>query len=297
MRLSKPLFSTFVAIAILITSCNTPVSSPPTSIPGDESKVIIQNEIDGDEVIQKFDIFNCDGKAEVTRSESRSFTVDLTISAELAAKIGASAEVLSAEIQATIGTALGVGKSQETTIEVKAPPGTHMFFELAWVGTSISGTVQNLKGSSVQIPFQSFKPKNVRIQRQYDNGCPSPTSSSNQDTIIPPPMNDSNLICGEQVTGQALAKCIGGKADFWTYRGTDVWGYWDKGNNVTFHHPGNNTILSYWAGFPDPRNAGSCEIIVVQSEDTKYVKCTEKGAEFESDGVGFHIIDHTSIFK
>jgi hypothetical protein len=170
MKFSKSALLIFMMLCLSLSSCgNLPSTS--TASTNDSSKVTVQSEVDGQEVIQEFDIDNCGGKAEITRNESRSFSVDVAISTELAAKIGASAEVVSAEIQATIGTALGIGVGRVTSIEVKAPPDTHIYFQLAWIGKSRIGIVQNVKGSDVPIAFQSFTPNDVRIKDQHDVGC------------------------------------------------------------------------------------------------------------------------------
>jgi hypothetical protein len=103
---------------------------------------------------------------------------------------------------------------------------------------------------------------------------------------------------GEVVSPESLARVIGGDAAYWTQRGPVVWDYWDKGHNVPFRHPGGNTILTYWAGFPEPRNSEGCRIAIPQADNmTRYVKCPSgTRAEFEADGVGFHLIDYTGFF-
>ncbi len=131
---------------------------------------------------------------------------------------------------------------------------------------------------------------------------PSPTYTPIPPILSPTPTSTSGaniLPSGEVVSPESLAKFIGGKPEFWTKRGPVVWGYWDKGNNMTFRHPGNNTILTYWAGFPEPRNAGGCLIIIPEADNaTRYVKCPSgTQAEFEADGVGFHLIDYTGFFQ
>ncbi len=103
---------------------------------------------------------------------------------------------------------------------------------------------------------------------------------------------------GEVASPESLARFVGGDPVYWTKRGPVVWGYWDKGHNATFRHPGGNTILTYWAGFPDPRNAGDCQMVIPEADSlTRYVKCPpETAAEFEADGVGIHLIDYTGYF-
>ncbi len=119
-------------------------------------------------------------------------------------------------------------------------------------------------------------------------------------TLLPlPAATPLKLPNGEVVTAESLARNVGGNAAYWTVRGPVVWGYWDKGHNVTFRHPGGNTLLSYWAGFPDPRNADGCRIVYPPAESgTRFVKCPSgTRAEFEADGVGFHLVDYTGYFQ
>lgn len=189
----RSVFCLFILPVMLLGCSNT---SSPGSISQVDSdmQVVLQSEIDDHEVIQEFDLDNCDGKADATRTEHHSSSIDVTISEELAAKIGASAQVISADVQAAIGTALSIGGERGTSIELKAPPNTHMFFQLAWVGKSRIGVVQNVSGLNVPVAFQSFSPDNVRIKSQYDIGCPNiltPTTQNEaqvitQSTPVPP---------------------------------------------------------------------------------------------------------------
>lgn len=94
---------------------------------------------------------------------------------------------------------------------------------------------------------------------------------------------------------QWLSKNIGGSADKWTPRNDEhtMWGYWDQDHKVTFRHPGNNSMLTYWNGFPEPQNARGCWVQVPKKSDrwdgtTRTVQCPTAGATFEADGVGFH---------
>lgn len=179
-------------LSVALLGCNTTPPSDPISQGTSETAVVLQSETDNHEVIQEFDLNNCDGKADATRTEHRSSSIDVTISAELAATIGASAQVISAEVQAAVGTALRIGGDRGTSIELKAPPNTHMFFQLAWVGKSRIGVVQNVSGSNIPVAFQSFTPDNVRIKSQYDIGChvtPAPVTqpAETQSPIVPEP--------------------------------------------------------------------------------------------------------------
>jgi len=110
---------------------------------------------------------------------------------------------------------------------------------------------------------------------------PTPTSRTGRTDILP---------TGDVVSAQSLARVIGGDAAYWTPQDGGVWRYWNKGVMSTFRHPGGNITLTYWAGFPEPRNADGCSIgeTVHEGGRTRTVQCTKAGAEFEADGVGFH---------
>jgi hypothetical protein len=129
----------------------------------------------------------------------------------------------------------------------------------------------------------------------HESGEPSTTapviSSSDSETDLLPN--------GEPVSPESLARLLGGEPEYWTKRGPVVWGYWDKGHNVTFRHPGDDTVISYWAGFPEPRNAEDCSIVIPENEEaTRYVKCPAgTQAEIEADGLGFHLVDYTGFFQ
>ena len=164
------------AFLLLASNCNG--NSLKTDTPdNNDSQVVLQSETNGQEEIQEFYIDNCDGKANVSRVERRSSSVDASVSTELAAKIGARAEVVSAEVQASVGTALQLGNERETSIELVAPPNTHMYFKLAWIGRSQIGIVQNVKSSGIPVAFQAFTPTDVRIKEQFDIGCTRETES------------------------------------------------------------------------------------------------------------------------
>lgn len=157
-----------ITTALLLGGCVAP--SPQVIAP--TPQIIMQGDIPGREVVQPIELDNCDGKADAKRTEHRTRSVESTISAEVAAKFGVSAEVLSAEVQATVGATIGWTEGQGTSIELVAPPGTRMAFQLVWIGNEQVGIVQNLRASNIPIAFRSFRPTDVRIKSQYDIGCP-----------------------------------------------------------------------------------------------------------------------------
>ncbi len=125
---------------------------------------------------------------------------------------------------------------------------------------------------------------------------PAPTATSSTAACVPNTMPD-----GTPITAEVLAAQIGGKAEFWTPRDAVAeagcrggpWGYWDPDNSVTFRHPGGDTMLTYWSGFPEPENARGCWVQVPEKGDrwdgtTRTVQCPDPGALINADGVGFH---------
>ena len=161
-----------VTILLLVCGCTPPPTSEPVSQSETSPQVIIQGDNPGKEEIQTIELDNCDGKADATRTEQRSQSVEVTISSEIAAKLGASAEVISAEVQAAVGVASSHVAGRSTSIQLVAPPRTRMIFQLVWTGKEQIGVVQNLRGSNIPIAFRSFTPTDVRIKSQSDIGCP-----------------------------------------------------------------------------------------------------------------------------
>lgn len=135
-----------------------------------EPDVIFQGNSQKEE-IQTLAIDNCDGKSDVSRTEERSQSVDVTLSAEIAAKMGASVEAISAEVQAAVGAATTQSGSRSMSIQLTAPPKTHMQFQLLWTGNEQIGVVRNLRGANLPIAFRGFAPTDVRIKSQNDIGC------------------------------------------------------------------------------------------------------------------------------
>lgn len=220
----RSIFSLFI-LSVALLGCSNAPSPEPISQVNVGTQVVLQSETNNHEVIQEFDIDNCDGKADATRIERRSSSIDVTISTELAARIGASAQVISADVQAAVGTELSIGGERETSIELKAPPNTHMFFQLAWVGKSRIGVVQNVSGSNIPVAFQSFSPDNVRIKSQYDIGCrntPVPTIKSESETAIAQQVP----LTGDSVTSFCHGNC---------------WQYDDTAKTMTWIKPADGT--------------------------------------------------------
>lgn len=305
--------TTFTLILIfLISACSPQNPTSQTDLNYDVAQESYQFQFLGNPY--EISVDNCNGARDSIKTEERSqkYIVELhiDITNEIASEIGGDIEVARITLAREIGRALGVQVGTETTttssVQVITPAGKKTVTSVQWKETWVQGKIAVIRpdGSYVGvIPFIVLNSLSLDQLGSQTYDCetgivvpitPTPPTSA---SIEPSSVLSTNKICGQEVSSESLASCIGGNAAYWTQRGPDVWGYWDEGNKVTFRHPGGSTILSYWAGFPDPRNADGCQIVVVQSEDTKYVKCAIAGAEFESDGVGFHLVDHTNIFK
>jgi hypothetical protein len=251
-----------LVLSVVLVGCSTTTPPDPISQVNSGTQVVLQSEIDNHEVIQEFDIDNCDGKADATRIEHRSSSIDVTVSTELAARIGASAQVISADVQAAVGTALSIGGERGTSIELKAPPDTHMFFQLAWLGKSRIGVVQNVSGSNIPVAFQSFSPDNVRIKSQYDIGCRNtptpPTQSEPQPAVAQPiPSQPTTAIIQTPIPEQpssnrrtsCLASPFGSLGSNWSGRVSEAV---SQGTSRTYSHcPPEISIRYREMGFDD----------------------------------------------
>ncbi len=170
----RVMLAIIASMLLSLCACQPVVNTEPASTANPVTQVVVQGESPNEQVIQTIEIDNCDGMSDVTRTEQRTRSVEVTISTEMAAKIGASVEVVSAEIQAAVGSAIASEAQSSTSIQLSAPPGTRMLFQLLWIGKEQVGIVQNLRGSGIPVVFQSFTPTDVRIKSQQDIGCPSP---------------------------------------------------------------------------------------------------------------------------
>lgn len=198
---------------VLVGGCSTSTpqsdANVASSVPATPS-VIVQGVTEGKEILQTIDLDNCNGKSDAVRSEELTMSVDVTVSAEIAASAGVSAEVVSTEVQAAVSAALSQGSSKSMSIQLTAPPGSHMNFQIAWVGNEQVGVVQNVAGLEIPIAFRSFVPHDVRIKSQFDVGCPNaqsfqevvPQPTISTATIAPTLASQSTGVCQE--SGGAL---------------------------------------------------------------------------------------------
>ncbi|RME60583.1 hypothetical protein D6779_01920 [Candidatus Parcubacteria bacterium] len=134
-------------------------------------------------------------------------SIDVTVSAEIAASAGVSAEVVSTEVQAAVSTALSQGSAKSMAIQLTAPPGTHMNFQIAWVGDEQVGIVQDVAGLDIPIAFRSFVPHDVRIKSQFDVGCPNAQSFQE---VVPPTTNIPTVTPTRQAQSTGVCQESGG---------------------------------------------------------------------------------------
>lgn len=233
-RSSMMYLDIIVIIALLLCGCApTPISG---EVPVSEitPQVIIQGSNSNKEEIQTIELDNCDGKGNAVRTEQRSQSIDVTISAELAAKLGASAEVISAEVHAAVGIANTQGAERSTSIQLAAPPGTRMIFQLVWTGEEQIGIVQNLRESNIPIAFQSFLPMDVRIKGQSDIGCPNPSE--------PMPVITTQAPISVVTTHKCIASVYTSIGDDWVSPGVFLPVERPKEHKIFSHCPPGNSI-------------------------------------------------------
>lgn len=166
-----------VLCLVLLFACDlgaTPVPTPTQIAEGPQ--VLIQGNNAAEEV-QTIELDNCDGKADAVRTEQRGQSVDVTVSADVAAKLGVSVGVIQAEVQTTVGAQVTDSTTRISTIQLIAPPKTRMVFQIVWSGPEQVGIVQNLKSVGVPIAFRRFSPTDVKIKSQLDIGCSGTANS------------------------------------------------------------------------------------------------------------------------
>ena len=164
------LIASMLLVILLLVACTGPTDVEPGFVAATPT-VTVQSQTTNAEETQLIQLDNCDGKADLTRTEERAQSIEAEISAEVAAQIGASAQVVYGNVQAAVGAALKYGNARGTAIQLVAPPGSRMEYQLIWIGNEEVGVVQNILNSDVPIAFRSFSATDVRIKSQYDLGC------------------------------------------------------------------------------------------------------------------------------
>lgn len=277
-RLPVVVFSLAMLVLLVISCSPTPPGVEPTAALVQPTPVVtVNNSNPNAEEIQTIQLDNCEGKGDSKRTEVRSQSIEAEISAGLAAQIGANAGVVQGAVQVAVGTAITSGSERSSSIELAAPPGTHMEIQLVWTGEEQVGVVQNILGSDVPIAFRSFSPTDVRIKSQYDIGCltltptssgveeattssnevGSETTTSEEPPVVPPPIID----CSQLIIGEAHHPSLGTNWDFVASnedRTIHLWSnHWDPNlPEYKFFLPAGQTISfmsgggSYWSDRP-----------------------------------------------
>lgn len=209
---------------------------------------------------------------------------------------------LESALHGLYATQFDQGVQQSTAWDLPAEPNyiveyTIMWREI-WQPAYIDVTLADQSVKRIDLRYRTGIQSDIIGQRSQTCGGEPATPQTAVSTTDDESLTGDLLPNGEVVSPESLSRLIGGDAAYWTKRGPVVWGYWNEGHNETFRHPGNDTILTYWAGFAEPRNAEGCSITIPASDNlTRYVKCPPgTTAEFEADGVGFHLIDYTGFF-
>lgn len=174
-----------VILVLIAAACSPSGIEPVAEIVQPTPVVTVNNSNANAEEIQTIQLDNCDGKGDSKRTEVRSQSIEAEISAGLAAQIGSNVGVVQGAVQVAVGTALTAGSERSSSIELSAPPGTHMEIQLVWTGEEQVGVVQNILGSDVPIAFRTFAPTDVRIKSQYDIGCPGGRTSDSSQFVTP----------------------------------------------------------------------------------------------------------------
>lgn len=248
---------------------------------------------------------------------------ELTVNADGSVKVLGTGIGLGTTVAAKVGATYGKRDTVQRTIEISVKPKTMVEYEVSLQDVYESGDAEITVGNQkTTIPFRFFDdfvlvllgtrelpcldtPTVVptytvtaaiatSVQTEIPADTPVPPMATSTPVPPPPTKRVCRLPNGEAISPESLARQIGGDVAHWTYRGGNcVWGYWNKDVIATFRHPGGNTILTYWDGYAEPRNSGGCWVTVPvpggeHDGKTRVVQCPDAGAEFESDGVGFH---------
>lgn len=314
---SKRLPSLIILLILLTTSCSTPPSSNQN---GSNQSTSIEIQITGTESkelgIETIPQPNCTGSAEVENTVEKSRTIEYVMEVQNGVSVNANGQVgfagtdieLGATVASQFGQSYGTSETLTRSITVKAKPSTDMQHVIRQVEIWKVGQAKiSVGGQQTIIPFKYRYDFAIEYAGNNQIPCdtngttniiPSNTQPIPQPTIAQVATQSGNLIHNESVSPETLARIVGGNAAYWTQAGAVVWVYANKNNNTTIRHPGENMVLTYWAGFGDPQNASDCQIIIspVNSLE-KAVKCPSgTNAQIIADQVGLHLIDYTGFF-
>lgn len=308
---------TIIAIvisAVILISCQPNTVSTPSVENGNiqDIRVQIVEPVRTTSEVEQFSLPNCGGTDKLTQSLGTFASVSKSATVGTKAFVTGGGEVavpetvkLKLEIQ--VGRAyqqtFESANSRLDTIVMSAAAGTHVVYTIVWEKQTFNSIVQYSSDSKVyEVPY-TYVLSVPKIDKSYNVICDGSNAGNNQPpdtqpTIAQVATQSGNLIHNEPVSPEALARIVGGDAAYWKQAGPVVWVYSNKGHNTLMRHPGDNMILTYWAGFGDPQNADGCQIIVPPADNlAKYVKCPSgTNAQIVADQVGLHLIDYTGYF-
>lgn len=314
----KVRFSTFIiTISIIMSACQpTAPSQAPQSDGITDIHVNTVVPTENRVTSETFPLPNCGGTGEIhqTLGTTASITKSVTVSGKATVRGGGEADIpetvklkLEIEIEAAYQKTYESANSRLDTISMPAAAGTHVIYEIGWYEQSFSSLVEySSNGQVYEVPYTyTLRVPKIDSSQQVacdtngtTNAIPPTTQPIPQPTIAQVPTQSGNFIHNEPVSPETLARIVGGDAAYWTQAGSVVWVYSNKNHNTTIRHPGENMVLTYWAGFGDPQNASDCQIIIspVNSLE-KAVKCPSgTNAQIVADQVGLHLIDYTGFF-
>jgi len=137
----------------------------------------------GKKDVEIIKINNCDGKAPATQVAERGQSVQLGGGVSL----GASGGVVQAAVIGNYATGAHTTKSLQLT----APPGTHMEYNLEWTMEERNGMVTKEGVAADPALYRHFRPVDVRIVAQKDIGCGVPIAQAPPATPTQPPLPTS----------------------------------------------------------------------------------------------------------
>jgi hypothetical protein len=125
-------------------------------------QVVEQGKGPGKEDTETIHLNNCNGKADAVQIATRAQSVQLEVGGDL----GVGIEVVQAAVNAKYATSAYTSKS----IQLTAPPGTDMVFNLKWSLAENVGVVSNVGPRGLSVTYHQFTPIDVQIVDQGDLG-------------------------------------------------------------------------------------------------------------------------------
>jgi len=254
-------------------------------------------------VTETVEVKNCGEPIEKTTTCSAGTAKDLNMTLTSGGAFGIGTQFI---IEGSFGTTIGIGQESGESVRLPTPPDGLIYRYIISKSYQIvtgQAIARSSSGDEQVVNFDFHASCSIDIVNKEQTTCsgnslPSNTEPVQQLTIAPVATQSTNLIHGEPVSAESLSRIVGGDAAYWTQKSSVVWVYSNKDHNVLMRHPGDNMILTYWAGFGDPQNGDGCQLITPNPNKPElYVKCPPgTNAEISADQVGLHLIDFTGFF-